>query len=264
MGGGGKFILKKFNAIMIPYLLWSLVVRPLFFNTYHTNLQYDKILMGTLVDNTSYWFLPSLFGLLVCYAVYKMVRERFAVNKIGWELSIVIGIFAVVALLFKISHIDLFRSIMSYYIPFWIGIFMGQYHRLNSLMTNNSTLFGICLIAFCLIEGLFVGRMDIALGKAVRLTTGLLALPILFYLFSNISMPATINKVFSTIGRETLGIYVMHFTLLSNLAIISCNSLAIQIPVFALISMVIIGICLIAIKILGVNKTIKKCLFGTI
>lgn len=113
-----------------------------------------------------------------------------------------------------------------------------------------------------MIEGLFVGRMDVSLGKAVRFTTGILSLPISFYLVSKINIPHIITKIFSAIGKETLGIYVLHFVLLDNLGLVKCENIALLIMILSLISFVIIGICLMAIRILGTNKLIKQCLLG--
>ncbi len=64
--GGISFIINKFRALILPYWMWGVIVSPLFFNSYTRNLDYITSLRGVFVNNTSYWFLPCLFGLFVC------------------------------------------------------------------------------------------------------------------------------------------------------------------------------------------------------
>lgn len=260
--GGGKFILKKFNAIMIPYILWSIIVIPFFFQTYHNSIDIGGIIRAAFIENTSYWFLPCLFGLLLCYVAYKIVREHFKLFKFWQELGVVALIFICVVTLYRITHYDMLRSIMSYYLPFWVGIFMGQYNQLRTIIIQNSSVFAICLIIFCLIEGIFVGRMDILTGKIVRLLTGLLALPIMFYLANKLTLPVWISKRLSQIGISTLGIYLIHFSFLGDLSILNQGNIVIHLLGCSLVSLAIIELCILIIRILSLDCVTKRWLLG--
>lgn len=260
--GGGKFILRKFNAIMVPYLLWSLVVCPFFFNSYYQKIEYGRILDRTFLSNTSYWFLPCLFGLLVCYAVYKYIREQFKVRHILTELGIVLAIFMMVAALYKLSGFDFLRSVLSYYIPFWIGIFMGQYKRFESIITDNKAVFGVCLLIFCLAEGLFVGRMDVTIGKSCRLLCGLVALPVLFNIFKNMKLPTSLSSFAVIVGQSTLGIYLIHSLFLREMIVVGKMKFLYSSVIFSIVSFFLILLSLAIIYILNINPLARKVLLG--
>lgn len=260
---GWRFMLRKFNAIMVPYLLWSLVVSPFFFRTYHAPVHFERIIRAALIENTSYWFLPCLFGLLTSYTIYKMVREYWGISKFWQELSVITIMVVVVESLYYITGYDMLRSVISYYLPFWVGIFLGQYGRFGKMILSNSTLFATCLVIFCFIEGLFVGRMESVTGKILRLITGLLALPIMFYLAKNLTFPRWIAKNLSLIGRNTLGIYVIHSFFLNNLMSLNQGNVILNLLGCTMMALAIIGVCMLIICILSLNVAIKRGLLGT-
>lgn len=247
---------------MIPYILWSIIVNPFFFQTYYNSIDIERIIRVTFIENSSYWFLPCLFGLLLCYVAYKIVREHFKLFKFWQELGLVLLIFICLVALYRLTHYDFLRSIMSYYLPFWIGIFMGQYNRLRAMIIQSSSMFAICLIIFCLIEGIFVGRMEILSGKIVRLLTGLLAIPIMFYLANNLTLSVWISKRLSQIGMSTLGIYLIHFSFLGDLAILNQGNIVIHLLGCVLVSLAIIELCILIIRILSLNSVTKRWLLG--
>lgn len=239
-----------------------MVVNPFFFQTYHNPVDFDGIIRAAFIENTSYWFLPCLFGLLLCYVAYKFVRERLKLFKFWQELGVVAAVFICVATIYHITHYDMLRSIISYYLPFWIGVFIGQYDRLRAIIIQSPSMFAICLIIFCLIEGIFVGRMDIISGKIVRMLTGILALPIMFYLADKLTLPVWISKRLSQIGMNTLGIYLIHFNFLGDLTILNQGNMVIHLLGCTLVSLAIIGLCILIIRILSLNSVTKRWLLG--
>lgn len=247
---------------MVPYILWSLVVCPFFFNSYYQKIEYGRILDSTFLSNTSYWFLPCLFGLLVCYAGYKYIREKFKVKHVLAELGIVLVIFMTVAALYKLSGLDFLRSVLSYYIPFWIGIFMGQYKRFESMVTDNKTVFGVCLLVFCLAEGLFIGRMDVTIGKSCRLLCGLVALPVLFHIFKKLKLPAFLSSFAVIVGQSTLGIYLIHSLFLRKMIVVGEMNFLYSSVIFSIVSVFLVLLSLAIIYILSINPLARKVLLG--
>lgn len=123
-------------------------------------------------------------------------------------------------------------------------------------------MFAICLMIFCLIEGIFVGRMDILSGKIVRLLTGLLSLPIMFYLANKLTLPVWISERLSQIGMCTLGIYLIHFSFLGDLTILDQGNIVLQLLGCVLVSLAIIELCLLIIRILSLSPVTKRWLLG--
>lgn len=72
---GMAFVWKKFRFIMIPYFVWGLIVMPFFFNPHIQPLDWVMYFRASCIENTSYWFLPCLFGLTITYPVYKALMK---------------------------------------------------------------------------------------------------------------------------------------------------------------------------------------------
>jgi len=258
-----SFIINKLSTLIIPYLAWSLLVNPFFFYTYNGELDWITCFKGACIDNSSYWFLPCLFGLMVCYLVEKVVREYFKFKNVLLDLLVIVVIGISIVELLKTTHYDFFRSIISYYVPFWIGILMSRYKNMNDLITENKLVYAAALMLFCLIEGLFFGREDLLLGKTVRLACGLLALPILFNFSKHLQLPKKLHAAMCYVGQNTLIIYVMQSAFLSGMLEIP-NGLNVfyQITVFTLLSAAMIGLILSISNVIGQSTYLRLILLG--
>lgn len=193
----------------------------------------------------------------------KIVKEYFKIENAVLDLLViaVIGIFLVGLL--KTTHYDFFRSIISYYIPFWIGIFMNKYNSLYNWVTENGLVYALSLILFCLIEGLFVGRENLLLGKAVRLACGVLALPILFNFFKHLQLPRKLHDTMCYIGQNTLVIYLMQSTFLEGMLKIPNDlNMFYQIILFTILSAIMISLILFVANVIGQSTHLRPILLG--
>lgn len=177
------------------------------------------------------------------------------------ELLVIGGIGIFIFGLFRLTQFDFFRSILSYYLPFWIGILMGQYNKLNRLVTENAMCFLAAFTGFCLIEGLFFSNAGM-LGKGVRLICGILALPVMFNLFNQLQLPEKVNNAMYYVGKNTLPIYVMQFTFLRGMLEIKGLNLFYQIVAFSIISILMIAFILLITRLLGSNQILRQVLLG--
>lgn len=260
-GGFWQFVWKKFRFIMIPYFVWALVVQPFFFNSWTGDCNWMEAFKEACITNDSFWFLPCLFLLQLCYAVYKWLRESIRAKHWALDLAIVAAIGVAVAALYYFTKVDFFRSVISYYLPFWVGIFMGQYGRFDRFVSENKWIYAIAVISLCLTGGLYNSFEGIA-GKGIRLACGLISIPVWFGFFKGLEMPGWLSKALCYTGRNTLVIYVMQMCLIPGLPQIPGLNPLSQIVVFTAISVLMIIVILAAAKVLEQNTFLRQTLLG--
>lgn len=261
MGGVISFVTKKFSFIMLPYFVWSLLVNPFFFYAWDGTLDWMSSFRAACIDNTSFWFLPCLFGLMVSYAIYKLIREGLKVRNWMIELTIVAFVGILIVVIQKFTHIDFFRSVCSYFLPFWIGVFMGQYQRVYEWMADKLWVYTLALVGFCLLVGLFLGQEG-TISKLARLVCGILSIPILFGFFKHWQMPDKVNHVLCYVGKNTLPIYVMQFSFVDGLVKINGLNLFYQIIIFSAVSMLMIAFILLIVRLLERSAILRHVLLG--
>ena len=200
------FVLRKFNALIIPYLAWGFVVGPFFFSSYSSDSLdcLGKIAKVFLVNNTGIWFLPCLFGLFVLLFGYGMIRNVLHVNLYGDALFLCVG-FVTTLLLWKVTGSPFLRSIVSYFPPFFLGVFAAQHKKVDVVMFNSGAVYSCSLLSFCVIVGLFIYRGE---PKLIRLLCGLLSIPVAFQVVSNLRLGPKVSRLLSFIGQNTLLIYI--------------------------------------------------------
>lgn len=257
-----NYIKRKFNVIMIPYLFWSLVVDPLFFTSSFSIENYKLIITETLIDNVSYWFLPCLFFLLLLYVIWKYISTKINSKNVFLDLSVFVFCSSLYLVMFFLSNYDFFRSALSYVAYFAIGVIASKYNVVYNILKDNSTVFAFSVILFSLIVGYFSNSNSTLSNKIIRLSTGILSLPIWFHIFSDSLINQTLKRHLSFIGKYTLIIYVLHnnFTFLFSSTI--DIGIIIHIFVFGIISVFICIICIFIGKIIEKNTILSFVMLG--
>ena len=260
-GGFWKFIWKKFRFIMIPYFVWALIVQPLFFFPWTGELNWMDAFNKACIINDSFWFLPCLFLLQLCYAVYKWSRETIHVKHWMLDLAIIVVIGAAVGALYYFTKVDFFRSAISYYLPFWTGILMGQYGKFDRFISDNKWLYAIAVIALCLTGGLY-NSFDGIVEKGVRLFCGMISIPVWFGFFKQVQMPKKLSDIMCYVGKNTLVIYLMQMCLIPGLPQIGGLNPFFQLVVFSAIAALMIAVILLIAKIFEQNTLLRQVLLG--
>lgn len=91
-------------------------------------LNYSVYLKSSCIDNTSYWFLPCLFGLQICYGIERRIlglpsiqhiyQYRGRIVEIGLNIGVIASIGAIIGCLYRFSDCDFFRSVLNYLFHF--------------------------------------------------------------------------------------------------------------------------------------------------
>lgn len=251
-----KYIWRKFGALIIPYLLWSLIIRPV---SYHWSLQYA--IYSSLISNTSYWFLPCLFVLLLLFVLWQFLTKKRNSYIVDTIITIIWG--CLLCALYQITKYDLFRSVISYIVPFFMGIFMARYKGFDFLITDNKRTFIISLLAFCFVSTLYCNIDYGFLKKVCRLSSGLLSIPVLFYFFKHVHMPSRLSYGFEMLGMYTLCIYVMHEFFIISLPFQNDElNIFSQIIIFGSLSVLLSIFCALFAKFIERFKLLSFLLLG--
>lgn len=124
-----KYVKKRTVAYMLPWIVWSLLVRGVIFG--HHNFLNVKYLLWHM--DTGYWFLASIwtismiFGLSTLFAG-KITKDDEIKNKIFTLLFYVIGMASLVAVGLVLGLSFFAIKLTLYYMPFYFaGYLYGQY-----------------------------------------------------------------------------------------------------------------------------------------
>ena len=256
------FVVGKFKRIMLPYYVWSLLVVPLFFYNYDESLNYINCLYSVFVNNTSYWFLPCLFGLSIVYIIYKFVSSRIS-NNVFFKSITLLSLYAILLVIYKVTQYDFLRSISSYFVPFFVGVFMAEYKMVYKLVTENSKVYTFCLLFFCLLVGGFISSSnDELFAKLVRLICGLLAIPVCFNFCSHLKLPNLASNYIRFVGQNTLIIYIMQFSFLPGLVIFPNMNIFLQLICYSVLSLLLISLILFISKLFAQNRFLSTFFLG--
>nr|APZ79457.1 Nodulation acetyltransferase protein [Streptococcus suis] len=73
----GKFVCKKTFAYLIPWIIWTFLIRGLIFEqTLYLNVKYILFHM-----DTGYWFLVSLWTMVMIYGLSQFISELICSGK---------------------------------------------------------------------------------------------------------------------------------------------------------------------------------------
>lgn len=225
-----KHIKKRTVVYMLPWLVWSLLIRGVILGQY--NFLNIKYLLWHM--DTGYWFLATIwtismiFGLSTFFAG-KISKKNEIKNKIFTLLFYVVGMvgLAAVGLLLRFSFFAI--KLTLYYMPFYfVGYLYGQYREKILKVKWGKQMIDV-VIAVCFVVWLSImaryyiyalpdSIMAIVLRIISSMTGCIAVCGLCKGLFSNVPQ----NQFFGGIllrwcGVHSLEIYLTHYLLLNQL-----------------------------------------------
>ena len=149
---------KKFRFIMIPYFAWNLVVHPFAFSGFKMSMEGFRLLCRSVfIENDSSWFLPCLFNLHILLGLHRLALGHLKRAKAGILIDIA-GLGLMFGVLAGIQHFagnPFLRSVLSYFIPFYVGVLLGRSADLERRIVDSQWSFLIGVAVFAVAAGMF-------------------------------------------------------------------------------------------------------------
>lgn len=212
-GRNVNYLGKRFLNIMVPYLSWCFLIPVVSALLQGGGIDWREEFENVFVTNTAYWFLPTLYGLIVSYMLYVGIKE-FVRKRAGREgLAVQLFAWCVTAALFLILYLltryQLFRDMIGYMIPFSLAVLYVENSWVKGLFHKKEI---IILCAFCYVALFPQFDFDHAsIGTSLRrMLLGMYMTVMLLYAFANWKLPGVLRKTLAFWGKYTLLIYILH------------------------------------------------------
>lgn len=267
----GKFIGKKALAYLLPWLVWTFLVRAWLMG----QSQFFDVAYLLYHMDTGYWFLVSLFVITVVFGVSQWVAGRFAKQPIARLLWTVAGCLVGVVVIAAIGLVAgmgfLGTKLTLYYLPFFgAGWLYGQLcddidhakhgKTVVSIVVAVSLIVYVALMMQFKVAALGEGLTDIA----VRLAASLTGCVALCGLVGNMKLAhRKTGKLLTFFGQHSLEVYLSHYLFLPLVALehgldatflLSGGVILMAYIVVVLLDAVLIGL-------LNRNTVLRKVLF---
>lgn len=270
-----SFLYKKFKVQIISTLVFMLAFSIIF----------HESIVEMLFSPTKggFWFTITLFayfllyfilrGILNCVheckkrggewirygvvVVYALAIELLTYNEVTSKL----GINAEIVDFLGLAQLRFFKY-------FLFGVFIKKYYDKFISFTNNN--WGIPLVFMSFIILIFLYYFGVGFGIA-KIIPFLAIMIVLTYFRKNeksLSKENPIGKILQYIGTRTLDIYLLHvFILPVNLSfigdfLVKYNNPLIELFLALLVSLLVIGMCLLISSFLRINPIMANFLFG--
>ena len=219
--GGTKLILRKFDTIVYPYIIWSIFqgITEVFLSSYTSgSVTYSDVFSLLWFPRAQFWFLYVLFIFFAVSTIFLSFFSKKAVIFL-FLLSIVLYVYPI-----DISANLILRLLKGYFVFFVFGIFFSLYFKTERI--SNFFSFSLLSCGFIISQYIFHVKFEL-LYSDIGIESLLLAFISILFLVSLSSQISTLmpNKTLANIGKLSMAIYILH-TLASSGARIILSKVA--------------------------------------
>jgi fucose 4-O-acetylase-like acetyltransferase len=255
---------RRFIQLMLPFFIWTFIVRPLIDWNFDATKFFNKI----LYPDTGFWFLWVLFLIYVIFLILSKLADKWKLNQTVMLAGGAVALYGI----YLVSNFRYFGSqfISWYFMFFVIGFLYRQYNSLLNKYLKYS--FAVSLIIFPILAyhwqiktppTVFGFTINSNLYLYVyKFVTVIFSIPFFMYLFRLFDGR---YHILNNIGKNTMGIYVIH-GIFSTLAIqpiygVLCTS--INFYVFLILTVIfLVAVCYFVIWLIKKNSILKLFLLG--
>lgn len=253
------FTIKKGKHLLLPFIVWGI-----FSSILHQKFDIYHIINLFIYPDTGLWFLWVLFFISIFHNLSLIISQKYNINKYKCFIFILFFLF----IISKLSHGLGGSHFISWYFIFYIcGVILRGIKKLPS----NTKILSLFLFIF-LILGFYWKRIEapIFISTNIVLTalciycykiiTALTACIFLFSFHKSIESPKSkVQNFLQLLGKETLGIYAIHYYFISIWEQLEFKPLMIYMTLeFIFISI----FSLLSVKMLKLNKYLSFILLG--
>lgn len=259
------FIRKKAKIQLIPTLFFMLVYCYLF------NHDLISCLKGS--GKEGYWFTVTLFEFFLVYSVCKMTSARFQ-YKVLFVVSL---LFLEICRVQEICQFSFWNPLqfdkLGYFVYFSFGAYVkSHFSSFTSFLESKK--FALVLLAFFGVAFLRIkGSLNDIPGQAlIGVFIAVSGICIIFNFFRKyetlFQQTTVIGRTLQYIGKRTLDVYLLHYFFLpfhlgdvGDFFRANYNPL-VEFVLSFLLSVVIVGICLVMSNVIRTSETLGHWLFG--
>ncbi len=266
-----EFIKKKFRVQILPTIVFLLV----FIYVYHldcNNVVADKYKAG-------YWFTPTLFAYFFIYSSFSMLCSRLTCLG-GGRSDFILLVLSVGFVFLDTKYMSQYHVVnvlsmqqWKFFIFFVIGVLARRFFDKFTKLLCHSWFMTLTIVAFFGSVLLWYEEDSDIWGMKLKfLAWGLLGIIIVFSFFmkkeSSFSSKTLGGRTLQYIGKRTLDIYLLHYFFLPrNLQIIGNyfegnTNPTIELFVSIVISLLVIGLCLLVSHVIRLSPTLAYWFFG--
>lgn len=212
------YLVRRFVNIMLPYLTWS-VCLPVMGSGSLQDVDWNKVIVKTFITNRMFWFLPTLYGLIIGYVCYCRIREGFwdtgKRQKPDERMETVIDavscicVTGIFVMLMFVTKYQLFRDIVGFTIPFFAAVMYMEHKWIHDLFHQRAAA-AAALVIFVLLIGRFDFDHICVATSILRMILGMCAVVVLLQLFDRSCSTNRLCGLLLFLGRSSLLIYILH------------------------------------------------------
>lgn len=250
------YFIKKTIQILVPFISWTF-----FMHTYCFQKNWQVWSISQIIHEfrePHLWFLLSLYGYSFYFIIYKIVNKY-----IGFKLSILFWLFSFCVLGIIWYEFKWFKMEVLYMPYFVMGVIFSQDKTIDKIFSNKiiTTLSLFCI--FTLLVFWESGHTSI-INILIKLIISFSIILIIYLICKNDNWNQFISIFIMNCGKDSLAIYVMHWSFLKLLEtkyLIVQNELLAFIPIL-LFSILICYVCIFFRKIISYSPFFDTILLG--
>lgn len=270
-GGLWKFIKKRTLAYLLPWGVWTIVVRGLIFG--QSNMLNIKDLLWHM-DN-GYWFLVTIWTISMIYGISDLLSNKWfkerKMNVFAHLFFCGIGLMglAVVGCLIGLDFFAIKLTI--YYLPIYLlGYMYGQIQNWVMERANGKCFINIIIVVSLALWLAAIKRFDffaggdnlmMIIGRFITSSLGCIAV---IGLFINIMGGGGKIKVLNWIGVHSLEVYLTHYLFLNLVPALHQPVLASMEGMFTIVMnyLITLSLTIIVIKMVRGNSVLNYLLYA--
>ena len=198
------YIIKRCASLILPFAVWCEIKGIVLEN------QLD-FLKNVRCNFGYYWFLPTLFGIIVFATVPNLFRKpENAKNDFLFDMVVLFISALLCAVCFKYTQIKVFRQILIYLPFFYFGLFVKKYAFIGRIFSSHVAI-GVSILAYLFVFQFYSIDDMSRLSLAARFVTGLLFTVIIYNFVKTYhdEMHFGIRNCISNFGKHSLQIYLI-------------------------------------------------------
>lgn len=178
------FAKKKFIALIIPLLAWSLLITPFFLAEQWNTIGWNKV-WQVLVSPNYLWFLKKLFVILLFYGMFNWISHTTNKNIF---VNFIFSIFPPVLISLFVVYIGIMEvNLIMFSYAFYLGVILSKYNKIEQFCMTDGA-YGLVATVFLVLSThwVFGGNFIDDIFKIIVSTTA-------FIFFLNLFTKLSIN-----------------------------------------------------------------------